>query len=218
MPNTLIEILWPALLGIACGAITFAVLKRRHEAARSAKTARCMLSAPEVAQMSVPLDTHLCLNVLGRFAIALDGDESAQIGMEHLGDYLAACHRAALARDGERLAHVRQVVDRHAALACWRAGRDGPAVAWHASGDIATQQGMVVLINALQHLLSSQEGSAAQLHLHVDIATESVAAEPGGQQQVATLRWSAGTGHEANQRAQRSAGSGTLFVRWPVKT
>jgi hypothetical protein len=209
--NTLSELLWPALLGIACGVLTFALLTRRHTLAQATKTARCVLSTKQAAQTSVPLDTHLCLNVLGRFAIALDGDESAQQGMEHLGDYLAACHRAARARDGERLAHVRQVIDHHWSLARWREGRDSRPLAWHVSGEIATQQGMLVLVNALQHQLDSQGDTRGELQVHVDITTDGVNAE----QQVATLSLRSGADAAADQ--QPDVPTGAVFVRWPLR-
>jgi len=216
MLNAFTELLWPALLGIACGVLTFAWLTRRHTLAQATKTARCVLSTKQVAQTSVPLDTHLCLNVLGRFAIALDGDESAQQGMEHLGDYLAACHRAARAGDGERLAHVRQVIDRHWSLARWREGRDSRPLIWHVTGEVSTQQGMLVLVNALQHQLDSQGNvhvdMHGELHVHVDIATDG----PHAQQQVATLRLNASADAAADPRPDAPAGP--VFVRWPLKT
>jgi len=217
MLTMLYDSLWPLLLGALCGAAVFAMLKWRS---KQAAAARCLLSAPAAVPPTVLLDTHLCLNVLNRFAIALDSDERLQIGVEHLGDYLAANHRVVRSLGSERLAGVQQVIDIYWQLSCWQGGRQAHAIVWHVSGDVATSHGVGVLINALQHLLASKVSDIETPHLSVEISNDADAraqGEPGTgrHQQVAMIRLCADAA-AVQAPSTLVANTNSLAVRLPV--
>lgn len=203
MLTWLSDFLWLLPLAALCGVAVLVVTERRRAPAAAA---RCLLPAPAAAPATVPLDVHLCLNVLNRFAIALDGDERTQIGVEHLGDYLAANHRAARALDSERMHAVQRVIDCYWQLACWQGGRQAHPIVWHVQGEVVTAQGAVVLINALQHLLSSKGSDIETPHLYIEVSSDA------GQPQVATIR----LGANATEPMPSTQVPGTLSLRLPA--
>jgi len=208
MLTSLSHFLWLLPLAALCSVAVLMVMKRRHAPAAAT---RCPLPVPASAPAAAPLDVHLCLNVLNRFAIALDGNERAQMGVEHLGDYLAANHRAARALGGERMREVRQVIDSYWQLAGWQGSRQAHAIVWHVQGEVTTAQGAGVLINALQHLLSTAGVDIEAPHLHIEVSGDATDAQCP---QVATIRLGANASAEP-MPSTPTASANTLSVRLP---
>ncbi len=172
----------PFLFGVAVAAAMWALLQVWRWQSRPRGDGQAP-GPPAEPLPALPLDVHLCLNALSRLCIALSEDERAQDGVEALGAYVVASHKATQSAASARLRETQNAVDAHWRLNCWLRGERAPALAWHTTGVLASAYGASALASALQRLLASAERPALTTVRIVLQITD----EPDLRQQVAQL-------------------------------